>query len=140
MTLSISNSALTIVKKHMKPEGFHASFLIIALAFSALFLTACSSADGTDLEPRDEILQSLRDQGFVFNKFVISTVYGENKSQVIVSGQLARKTPDETHVTNGVKLTQYRNIIVENKQGEWEIISAPPIERDQFTSRERWKN
>ncbi len=115
------------------------SLLIIAL-FSSMFITGCSSADGTDLEPREDVLQAMRDQGFVFNKFVISTVYGESQNQVIVTGQLAKKTPDNTHVTDGIKLSQHREVVVESIDGSWQIISAPTIERDQLTSRERWNN
>lgn len=108
------------------------------MAVSSLFLTGCSSAEGTDLAPRKEILAKLRAEDFLFNQFVISTVYGDNQNQVIVSGQLARRTPDNTHVTNGAKITQYREIIVEKINGAWEITSAPPLQRDQFTSRQRW--
>ena len=114
--------------------------LIIAMVVSSAVMTGCSSANGRDLEPREEILNTLRAEGFVFNKNVISTVYGENENQVIVSGQLARKTPDDTHVTNGVKLSQHRKIVVENANGAWKIKSAPQLDREQFTSRERWEN
>ncbi len=114
--------------------------LIIAMVVSSAVMTGCSSANGRDLEPREEILNTLRAEGFLFNKNVISTVYGENENQVIVSGQLARRTPDDTHVTNGVKLSQHRKVVVENVNGAWKIISAPQLERDQFTSRERWEN
>ena len=112
----------------------------MAAIASALVMTVagCSSAKGTDIAPRQEILEALRAEGFTFNKFVISTVYGKNKSVVIVSGQLARKTPDNTHVTDGVKLSQHREIIVENASGTWEIKSAPQIQREQFSSRQRW--
>ncbi len=140
MTITTCNSSSTIVKKIMNLQGIKLFCLIIAVALGSAFMTGCSSADGTDLPERDVVLQTLRDQGFVFNKFVISTVHGESQNQVIVSGQLAQKTPDNTHVANGIKLTQFRKIIVENNNGAWEITSAPPIERDQFTSRERWKN
>jgi len=112
--------------------------LIIAMVVSSAAMTGCSSAKGRDLEPREEILNTLRAEGFVFNKNVISTVYGENENQVIVSGQLARKTPDDTHVTNGVKLSQHRKIVVENANGTWEIKSAPQLHREQFSSRQRW--
>lgn len=143
MTITITGDfRSTIVKKLKNAPRFKFIHLIIAavISISSVLLTGCSSADGTDLEPRVEILATLRAKGFVFNKYVISTVYGENKNQVIVSGQLGKKTPDNTHVTNGVKLTQHRRIVVENTSGQWEVMSAPQIHRDQFTSRDRWSN
>lgn len=140
MIIAISNFRSTIVKKIKNIQRVKAIYLMIAALVSPVLIMGCSVADGTDLAPRDEVLQTLRDQGFVFNKFIISTVYGENKNQVIVSGQLAQKTPDNTHVTNGVKLTQFREVVTENVNGAWKITSATSIERDQFTSRERWKN
>ena len=121
-------------------QGIQFFSLMMAVVVSSMFMTGCSSAKGRDLEPREEILNTLRAEGFVFNKNVISTVYGENQNQVIVSGQLAKKTPDDTHVTEGVKLSQHRRVVVENANGTWEIKSAPQLERDQFTSRERWEN
>ncbi len=114
--------------------------LMLAMVFSSAVMTGCSSAKGTDLEPREEILNTLRAAGFVFNEYVISTVYGENQNQVIVSGQLARKTPDDSQVADGVKLSQHREVIVENANGTWEIKSVSQVERDQLTSRERWKD
>ncbi len=138
MIIATCNFRSTIVKEIDSVQRVKFLCLIIAVVVSSVFMTGCSSAKGTDLAPRDEILNTLRAEGFVFNKFVISTVYGENQNQVIVSGQLARKTPDNTHVTNGVKLSQHRKIVVENANGTWEIISAPQIHREQFTSRQRW--
>ena len=121
-----------------KVQGIKFLCLIMAVVVSSVVMTGCSSAKGTDLAPREEILNTLRAEGFVFNKFVVSTVYGENQSMVVVSGQLARKTLDNTHVTGGIKLSQYRKIIVENVNGIWEIKSAPQIQREQFSSRQRW--
>ena len=138
MDIATSNTRFAIVHHIEHLQRIKLLCLLLVLMISAVFITGCSSAKGTDLEPREEILTTLRAEGFVFNKFVISTVYGENKNQVIVSGQLARKTPDNTHVTDGVKLSQYRKIVVEKNNGAWEIISAPQIEREQFTSRDRW--
>ncbi len=138
MSITTGNFGFTIVTKFGKFQKFKSLCLIIAVLVSSVSMTGCSSAKGTDIAPRDEILDTLRADGFVFNKFVISTVYGENQNQVIVSGQLARKTADNTHVTDGVKLTQHRKIVVENASGAWEIKSAPQIHREQFTSRQRW--
>lgn len=138
MTITTYNFRSSIVKKLGNLQKLKFLSLIIAVLVSSMSMTGCSSAKGTDIAPRDEILDTLRAEGFVFNKFVISTVFGENQNQVIVSGQLARKTPDNTHVTDGVKLTQYREIVVENASGAWEIISAPQIQREQFTSHQRW--
>ncbi len=140
MIIAICNSRSTIVRKIENVQGIEFFHLIMAVLVISVFMTGCSSAKGTDLAPREEILNTLRAEGFVFNKNVISTVYGENQNQVIVSGQLARKTPDDTHVTNGVKLSQHRKIVVENANGTWKIISAPQLDRDQFTSRERWED
>lgn len=100
--------------------------------------TGCSSAQGTDLAPREEILKTLRAQGYLFNKHVISTSYGDSQNQVIVSGQIAQRTPDDRHVTHGFKITQYRNIVMENVEGGWKVKSAPPLEREQLSSRQRW--
>lgn len=114
--------------------------LAMAMIANAAFisLAGCSSAVGTDLPQREEVLKTLRAQGFLFNKHVISTVSGETQKQVIVSGQLAQKTPDNTHVTNGYKVTQYRKIVVENVDGTWKVTSAPPVQREQLSSRQRW--
>lgn len=138
MIMAVSTVRTTFIKKIKYAPTIKSLCLIIALVISAVSMIGCSSAKGTDLEPREEILSTLRAEGFVFNKFVISTVYGENQNQVIVSGQLARKTPDNTHVPNGVKLSQHRKVVVENTNGAWEIISAPQIHREQFSSRQRW--
>ena len=138
MSITTCNFGFTIVTKFGNFQMFKSLCVIIAVLVSFVSMTGCSSAKGTDIAPRDEILDTLRAQGFVFNKFVISTVYGENQNQVIVSGQLARKTPDNAHVTDGIKLSQYRKIVVENASGVWEIKSAPQIQREQFTSRQRW--
>lgn len=117
-------------------RGLFAATIIAAPVMMAA--TGCSSAVGTDLAPREEILKNLRANGYLFNKHVISTVYGDNQNQVIVSGQLAQKTPDNTHVANGFKITQYRNIVLENVNGEWKVVSAPPLQREQLSSRQRW--
>ncbi len=140
MIIPICNFRSTVVKKIENVQGIKFFCLIMAVVVSSVFMTmtGCSSAEGTDLAPREEILETLRAEGFVFNKFVISTVYGENQKQVIVSGQLAKKTPDNTHVTDGVKLTQHRSVVVENVNGTWEVKSAPQLQRKQFTSRQRW--
>ena len=114
--------------------------LLFALLLAPLLFTGCSSAEGTDLAPREEILKMLREQDYLFNKNVISTVYGSSQSQVVVSGQLARRTPDNTHVATGFKITQYRTIVVENVNGSWTVTDAPPLQRNQFTSRERWNS
>ena len=140
MTIATCNFRSTIVQSIKSIQRVKVLSLLLAALISSAFITGCSSADGTDLEPREDVLQAMRDQGFVFNQFVISTVYGENQDQVIVTGQLAKKTPDNTHVANGVRLSQHRKAVVENVNGSWQIISAPAIERDQLTSRERWKN
>lgn len=138
MIIAIRNFSSSIAKNFENVRGIELLPLMMAVVVSAVFVTACSSAKGTDLAPREEILKTLRAEGFVFNKHVISTVYGENQNQVLVSGQLAQKTPDDTHVTNGFKVTQYRNLVVENVNGTWQIMSAPPLQRKQFTSRQRW--
>ncbi|HQW20268.1 MAG TPA: hypothetical protein PLI90_06305 [Rhodocyclaceae bacterium] len=136
MVLSICNFRSTLVSKIENIRGIGFLCLMTAVVASAVFMTGCSSAVGTDLAPREDILKTLRAQGFVFNKNVISTVFGENQNQVIVSGQIAQKTPDNKNVTNGTKLTQYRKIIVENVDGTWKVISAPPLQREQFSSRQ----
>ena len=136
MVLSICNLRSTLVSKFENIRGIGFLYLMAAAVASAVFMTGCSSAVGTDLAPREDILKTLRAQGFVFNKNVISTVFGENQNQVIVSGQIAQKTPDNKNVTNGTKLTQYRKIIVENVDGTWKVISAPPLQREQFSSRQ----
>lgn len=119
-------------------QGIKFLFLIMAMVVSAVIITGCSSAKGRDLAPRGEILKILRAKNFLFNKYVISTVFGENQNQVIVSGRLARKTPDNRHVPNGFKITQYENVVVENVNGTWEIISSKQVHRKQLTSRQRW--
>lgn len=136
MVLSICNLRSTLVSKFENIRGIGFLYLMAAAVASAVFMTGCSSAVGTDLAPREDILKTLRAQGFVFNKYVISTVFGENQNQVIVSGQIAQKTPDNQHVTNGTKLTQYRKVVVENVDGTWKVISAPPLQREQFSSRQ----
>ena len=122
MVLSICNFRSTLVSKIENIRGIGFLCLMTAVVASAVFMTGCSSAVGTDLAPREDILKTLRAQGFVSNKNVISTVFGENQNQVIV--------------TNGTKLTQYRKIIVENVDGTWKVISAPPLQREQFSSRQ----
>ncbi len=114
--------------------------LLLALTVSAVVMTTtgCSSAVGTDLAPREDILKTLRSQGYLFNKHVISTVQGATPNQVIVSGQLAQKTPDDRHVSNGFKVTQYRTIVVENTAGAWQVTNATPVQREQLSSRQRW--
>ena len=136
MVLSICNLRSTLVSKFENIRGIGFLYLMAAAVASAVFMTGCSSAVGTDLAPREDILKTLRAQGFVFNKNVISTVFGENQNQVIVSGQIAQKTPDNKNVTNGTKLTKKRKIIVENVDGTWKVISAPPLQREQFSSRQ----
>lgn len=140
MIIAIGNSRSTIVNRIENAQGVEIDIiaLFIAVVISVIFLAGCSSAKGTDLASREEIFKTLRAEGFIFNKNVISTVQGENQNQVVVSGQIAQKTPDNKHVTNGVKLTQYRNIVVESVNGTWKIASAPPLQREQFSSRQRW--
>ncbi len=120
--------------------GIRSRHLIMALLASSAFaaVTGCSSAVGTDLAPREDILKTLRSQGYLFNKHVISTVQGATSNQVIVSGQLAQKTPDERHVPNGFKVTQYRQLVVENAGGAWQVTNATPVQREQLSSRQRW--
>ena len=138
MIMVSCNFRSTIVNKIGKVQGIKFFYLIMAVVVSAVFMAGCSSAKGKDLAPREEILKKLRAEGFVFNKYVISTVYGENQNQVIVSGRLAQRTPDNRFVTNGFKLTQYKNIVVESVNGAWEIISAQQVQRKQLSSRQRW--
>ena len=138
MTVASCNFGSTIVKKIRNVQGIEFLFLFMAMVVSAVIITGCSSAKGRDLAPREEILKTLRAEGFLFNKHVISTVYGEDQNQVIVTGRLARKTPDNRHVTNGFKITQYKRVVVENVDGTWEIISSQQVHRKQLTSRQRW--
>lgn len=138
MTIAICNFRPTIVKKIETVIEIEFFYLIMAVVVSSVFMMGCSTAKGRDLAPREEILKTLRAEGFLFNKHVISTVYGENQNQVIVSGQLAQRTPDTRHVTNGVKITQYKRIAVENVNGTWEIISTQHMQRKQLSSRQRW--
>jgi hypothetical protein len=138
MIIAICKFGSTILKKIENIQGIEFFCLFMAMAVSSVFMTGCSSATGTDLAPREEIFKTLRAEGFVFNKYVISTAYGENQNQVIVNGQIAQRTPDNKHVTDGVKVTQYRNIVVENVNGAWKISSAQPLQREQFSSRQRW--
>ena len=100
MVLSICNFRSTLVSKIENIRGIGFLCLMTAVVASAVFMTGCSSAVGTDLAPREDILKTLRAQGFVFNKNVISTVFGENQNQVIVSGQIAQKTPDNKNVSS----------------------------------------
>ncbi|MBV2234847.1 MAG: hypothetical protein KUL75_04795 [Sterolibacterium sp.] len=115
--------------------------LIMAAIAGAMIIatTGCSTAVGTDLPERTEVLKSLRDQGFLFNRHVISTVKSaENPNQILVTGQLARTEPDTSHVKDGLKVSQVQHVVVE-KQGEsWQVVSAPVLVRDQLTSRQRW--
>ena len=138
MIVASCNSRSTIVKRTRSVQGIEFFLLMMGLLVSAVIMTGCSSAKGRDLAPREEILKTLRAEGFLFNKHVISTVYGENQNQVIVSGRLARKTPDDRHVTNGFKITQYNRVVVETADGTWEIISSQQVHRKQLTSRQRW--
>ena len=138
MIVASCNFRSTIVKRTRSVQGIEFFLLMMGLLVSAVIMTGCSSAKGRDLAPREEILETLRAEGFLFSKHVISTVYGENQNQVIVSGRLARKTPDNRHVTNGFKITQYKRIVVENVAGTWEIISSQQVHRKQLTSRQRW--
>lgn len=116
--------------------------LAVATLASALLLplTGCSTAVGTDLEPRVEVLQLMRDQGWLFNKHVIDTVYGKDQNQVIVSGPLAHRTPDNRHVPNGHLVTQYSEAVVERHDQQWQVVAATKVVRDQLTTRERWLN
>lgn len=116
--------------------------LALAAIASALLLplSGCSTAVGTDLEPRVEVLQLMRDQGWLFNKHVIDTVYGKDQNQVIVSGPLAHRTPDHRHVTNGYLVTQYSEAVVEKQDEQWQVVAATKMVRDQLTTRERWLN
>ncbi len=138
MIVTGCNFRSTNVKKIKTVEGIKFFFLFVSVVVSAVIMTGCSSAKGRDLAPRDDILKTLRTEGFLFNKYVISTLFGEHQNQVIVSGRLARKTPDNRHVPNGFKITQYKNVVVENVKGTWEIVSAQQVQRNQLTSRQRW--
>lgn len=101
--------------------------------------TGCSTAVGRDLASRTDILKTLRDQGYLFNQHVISTVADNgNPNRVRVTGQIARKAPDESHVKDGLKVTQIQYVVVENANGAWAVAEAPPLVRDQLTSRQRW--
>lgn len=114
--------------------------LSAAALASGLILTtaACSTAVGTDLPERVDVLKMLRDQGFLFNKHVISTAYGTSHDQILVTGQLARTEPNEDHVKDGLKVSQVQRVVVEKRDGVWQVVEAPVLVRDQLTSRERW--
>lgn len=103
-----------------------------------LATTACSTAVGTDLPERTEVLKVLRDQGFLFNKHVISTAYGRSHDQILVTGQLARTEPNEDHVKDGLRVSQVQRVVVEKQDGNWQVVEAPVLVRDQLTSRQRW--
>lgn len=105
----------------------------------ALTATGCSTAVGRDLASRPDILKTLRDQGYLFNQHVISTV-AENgdPNRVRVTGQIAYKTPDETHVKGGYKVSQIQYVVVDSVNGAWQVAEAPTLVRDQLTSRQRW--
>lgn len=136
MTIPSSETRSADVSKCVR--GMGARHLIMALLAGSAFvaMTGCSSAVGTDLAPREDILKTLRSQGYLFNKHVISTIQGETPNQVIVSGQLAQKTPDDRHVPNGFKVTQYRALVVENTDGAWQVTNATPVQREQLSSRQ----
>ena len=106
----------------------------------AIALAACSTAV-SDLaeQERTEVLQSLRDQGFLFNRHVISTNRSvDNPAQIRVTGQLARTEPDESHVKDGLRVSQVQHVVVEKQDETWQVIEAPVLVRDQLTSRQRW--
>ena len=79
MIVASCNSRSTIVKRTRSVQGIEFFLLMMGLLVSAVIMTGCSSAKGRDLAPREEILKTLRAEGFLFNKHVISTVYGETK-------------------------------------------------------------
>lgn len=114
--------------------------MMTAIAGSVIIaMTGCSTAVGTDLPERAEVLKNLRDQGFLFNRHVISTVKSaDNPSQILVTGQLARTEPDESHVKDGLKVSQVQHVVVEKQGDAWQVVSAPILVRDQLTSRQRW--
>lgn len=101
-------------------------------------LSACSTAVGTDMPQREAVLKTIRSQGWLFNKHVIDTAVGVDQNQVVVSGPLAARTPDNRHVPNGYKVTQYSSVTLQNNNGEWQIVSKTPVVREQLTTRERW--
>lgn len=111
--------------------------LLAAATFAGL-TSACSSAVGTDLAPREDILKTLRNQNYLFNKHVISTRFGNGPNQVIVSGQLAHRVPDNRHVPDGWKVSQLREIVVDNVNGTWQVTSTTPVHREQLSTRQRW--
>lgn len=123
-------------------EGGEGKLRLIMAAIAgsmAIAMAGCSTAVGTDLPERTEVLKSLRDQGFLFNRHVISTVKSaDNPAQILVTGQLARTEPDESHVKDGLKVSQVQHVVVEQRDGAWQVVSAPLLVRDQLTSRQRW--
>lgn len=115
--------------------------IMAAIAGSMIIaLTGCSTAV-SDLseQERTEVLQSLRDQGFLFNRHVISTNRSaSNPGQILVTGQLARTEPNEDHVKDGLKVSQVQHVVVEKQGSAWQVLEAPVLVRDQLTSRQRW--
>ncbi len=108
------------------------------LAALSIGLTACSTAVGTDMPQREAVLKTMRDQGWLFNKHVIDTALGTDQNQVVVSGPLAERTPDDRHVPGGWKVMQYSDVTLQNNNGTWQVVSKTPVVREPISTRERW--
>ena len=87
-------------------------------------MVGCSLSKGTDMPERTEIFKAMHAEGFVFSRLNISTAYGENKDQVIVTGPMSKKTPDSSVVANGYKLTQVKKVVVDKVEGSWRSTSV----------------
>ena len=139
--LPVKKEGANVTSVHcIRGRAGRASTRLLAGLATALVigLAGCSTAVGTDMPQRESVLKTMRDQGWLFNKHVIDTAVGADQNQVIVSGPLAERTPDNRHVPDGWKVMQYSSVTLQNNNGTWQVASKTPVIREPLSTRERW--
>ena len=110
-------------------RGISVLTLIIAVALCVLCVPGCSLSTGTDMPERTQIFKVMESEGFIFSHLNLSTAYGSDEDQIIVTGRMAQRKPDNSVVANGFKLTQFTKVVVEKGNNAWKIASAIKLER-----------
>jgi hypothetical protein len=128
---------MTSAKKHRSRWLQFAAvtaLVLVAVGSSGCYLTwdGVSLATGQNLPEREAVLAAARAQKFDFDTTLISSSYGVDHSQVVLTGPLVRILgTDAPGVTrngyeNGysVKKIEYTEATMELKNGKWEFASG----------------
>jgi hypothetical protein len=103
---------------------FTTTALFGLLVLVAVATSGCSLAKGRDMAERPEVFAAMRSMDFVFDSTLLSTEYGVNTSQVIVTGPMGGPQILNDPAKNGNLKCPYNRVVLDKREGKWVLSSA----------------